>query len=179
MLAAAEKLNCVRMVAELRKSSLAGSAKGERARSKSPGPKGGSGKRVRTESGPAAGEASAASGALGLTVVVGLVVVLGAMVVLGVPQNITTLMNPAREGAAGGVNFMGFSKIQLDAFFSSLSMILVSEVGDKTFFIAAVLAMKHSRAVVLGGALGALALMTMLSSIFGEVSTTLISHQER
>jgi len=177
VLAASEKFKCIRMVAELRKSSLAGSAKGERARSKSPGPKGGSGKRVRPASGPAAGEASAASGAPGLSVVLGLVAVLGVMVVLGVPQNVTAQFNPASGGSGGGVNFMGFSKIQLDAFFSSLSMILVSEVGDKTFFIAAVLAMKHSRAVVLGGALGALALMTMLSSMFGVVLTTLIPHQ--
>ncbi len=49
----------------------------------------------------------------------------------------------------------------MDAFFSSVTMILVNELGDKTFFIAAVLAMKNSRAVVLGGALGALALMTV------------------
>jgi hypothetical protein len=40
---------------------------------------------------------------------------------------------------------------QMDAFFSSLMMILVSELGDKTFFIAAVMAMKHSRGVVLAG----------------------------
>ena len=58
------------------------------------------------------------------------------MVVLGVPQNITALMNPARERAAGGVNFMWFSQIQLDAFFSSLSMILVSEAGDKKLFLS-------------------------------------------
>jgi putative Ca2+/H+ antiporter (TMEM165/GDT1 family) len=41
--------------------------------------------------------------------------------------------------------------MQMDAFFSSLMMILVSELGDKTFFIAAVMAMKHSRGVVLAG----------------------------
>ena len=31
------------------------------------------------------------------------------------------------------------------AFVASLSVIIVSEIGDKTFFIAAILAMKHSR----------------------------------
>ena len=46
---------------------------------------------------------------------------------------------------------MSSSEVQLDAFISSLTMILVSELGDKTFFIAAVMAMKHPRAVVLAG----------------------------
>lgn len=31
------------------------------------------------------------------------------------------------------------------AFISSFSVIIVSEIGDKTFFIAAIMAMKHSR----------------------------------
>jgi len=53
-------------------------------------------------------------------------------------------------------------------------MILVSELGDKTFFIAAVLAMKHPRAIVLAGALGALALMTVLSSAAGFALPNLI-----
>uniref|UniRef100_A0A7S0V7P2 GDT1 family protein n=1 Tax=Hemiselmis tepida TaxID=464990 RepID=A0A7S0V7P2_9CRYP len=57
--------------------------------------------------------------------------------------------------------------VRADAFFSSLMMIVVSELGDKTFFIAAVLAMKHPRGVVGAGALGALALMTLLSAAAG------------
>jgi len=36
----------------------------------------------------------------------------------------------------------------LHAFFASLSVIVVSEIGDKTFFIAAIMAMKHSRTTV-------------------------------
>ena len=40
------------------------------------------------------------------------------------------------------------------AFFNSLSMILVTELGDKTFFIAAVLAMRYDRLVIFGGAIG-------------------------
>ena len=51
-------------------------------------------------------------------------------------------------------------------FIASLSMIIVSELGDKTFFIAAIMSMRHSRSVVLAGALGALVAMTILS---GEV----------
>lgn len=53
------------------------------------------------------------------------------------------------------------------AFFASVSVILVSEIGDKTFFIAAVMAMRHNRLTVFGGAIAALAVMTVLSAIMG------------
>ena len=53
------------------------------------------------------------------------------------------------------------------AFVNSLLMIIVTEIGDKTFFIAAVLAMRHDRAAVFAGAIGALALMTVLSAAMG------------
>jgi putative Ca2+/H+ antiporter (TMEM165/GDT1 family) len=46
-------------------------------------------------------------------------------------------------------------------------MILATEVGDKTFFIAAVLSMQHDRRAVLLGALVALYVMTALSCLLG------------
>lgn len=64
-------------------------------------------------------------------------------------------------------HWAGWSPIRVDAFLSSLMMIIVSELGDKTFFIAAVMAMKHPRGVIMAGALGALALMTLLSAAAG------------
>lgn len=48
-----------------------------------------------------------------------------------------------------------------NAFVSSLSMILVSELGDETFIIAAIMAMRHPRVVVFSGAFAALAVMTV------------------
>lgn len=57
----------------------------------------------------------------------------------------------------------------------SFCMILVTELGDKTFFIAAVMAMRHSRNVVLNGALSALVVMTVLSAILGRVFPVLFS----
>lgn len=48
-------------------------------------------------------------------------------------------------------------------FIGAISVIIVSELGDKTFFIAAILAMRHSRLVVFGGAIAALSIMTVLS----------------
>lgn len=53
------------------------------------------------------------------------------------------------------------------AFVNSLGMIFATEIGDKTFFIAAILAMQYSRLVVFGGGISALVVMTVLSTILG------------
>jgi putative Ca2+/H+ antiporter (TMEM165/GDT1 family) len=58
-----------------------------------------------------------------------------------------------------GVENFGF----IHALVASFSVILVSEIGDKTFFIAAIMAMRHPRMTVFAGAITALALMTILS----------------
>jgi Ca2+/H+ antiporter, TMEM165/GDT1 family len=62
----------------------------------------------------------------------------------------------------------------IHAFFASVSVIVVSEIGDKTFFIAAIMAMKHSRFTVYSGAIFALFLMTLLSALLGNILTKLI-----
>lgn len=54
------------------------------------------------------------------------------------------------------------------------AMIVASEIGDKTFLIAAILAMRHPRSVVFAGAFGALAAMSFLSAALGHVFPTLI-----
>lgn len=56
----------------------------------------------------------------------------------------------------------------------SVVLILVTEIGDKTFFIAAVLAMRHGRLVVYAGAMAALALMHVLSSLMGYALPSLL-----
>ncbi|MEO0434602.1 MAG: TMEM165/GDT1 family protein [Cyanobacteria bacterium J06656_5] len=61
----------------------------------------------------------------------------------------------------------------LAAFTTSFLLITVSELGDKTFFIAAILAMRHRRRWVFAGAVGALALMTLLSVLVGQTATLL------
>ncbi|KAM9385976.1 putative divalent cation/proton antiporter TMEM165 [Pholidichthys leucotaenia] len=59
----------------------------------------------------------------------------------------------------------------IHAFAASISVIIVSELGDKTFFIAAIMAMRYNRLTVLGGAMLALGLMTCLSVLFGYATT--------
>ena len=57
----------------------------------------------------------------------------------------------------------------------SFMVILATEVGDRTFFIAAIMAMRHPRMLVWAGAVGALVVMTVLSTLVGHVAPLLIS----
>jgi putative Ca2+/H+ antiporter (TMEM165/GDT1 family) len=59
-------------------------------------------------------------------------------------------------------------------FTSGVAMILATEIGDKTFFIAAVLSMRQQRSAVFIGAVSALYVMTVLSSIMGLVLPKLV-----
>ncbi|MGH0125407.1 UNVERIFIED_CONTAM: hypothetical protein FKN15_028343 [Acipenser sinensis] len=77
------------------------------------------------------------------------------------------LVGPAvREDAATKGN-LGF----IHAFVAAISVIIVSELGDKTFFIAAIMAMRYNRLTVLAGAMLALGVMTCLSVLFGYATT--------
>ncbi|KAI1652599.1 UPF0016-domain-containing protein [Daldinia decipiens] len=60
------------------------------------------------------------------------------------------------------------------SFVLSLAMILFSEVGDKTFLVAALMAMKHDRMLVFSAAFGALLVMTVLSAVMGHTVPALI-----
>lgn len=62
----------------------------------------------------------------------------------------------------------------LHAFIASISVIVVSELGDKTFFIAAIMAMRHSRLIIYTGAMGALGAMTILSALLGNIVTKFV-----
>mgnify|MGYP002777175384 FL=1 len=57
----------------------------------------------------------------------------------------------------------------LTAFTAGLLLITISELGDKTFFIAMLLAMRHPRRLVLAGVILALAAMTLISVGMGQV----------
>jgi putative Ca2+/H+ antiporter (TMEM165/GDT1 family) len=54
-------------------------------------------------------------------------------------------------------------------FIQSFLLIFVSEIGDKTFFIAALLAAKYGRLISFSGSLGALAVMTIISTVIGQL----------
>ncbi|KAL4609880.1 hypothetical protein ACB092_08G012900 [Castanea dentata] len=65
----------------------------------------------------------------------------------------------------------------VQGFTKSLAMTVLSEIGDKTFFAAAILAMRHPRKLVLSGCLSALIVMTILSALVGWAAPNLISRK--
>ncbi|CAI5734726.1 unnamed protein product [Hyaloperonospora brassicae] len=87
----------------------------------------------------------------------------------------------AGEGTAGGwQHVLAHARPKLrtagaplfwSGFMSGLLTIWATEIGDKTFFIAAILSMKKDRVVVFAGAIGALIVMTVLSVVMGVVAT--------
>lgn len=76
-------------------------------------------------------------------------------------------IGPAVSDDDAGKGNLGF----IHAFVASISVIIVSELGDKTFFIAAIMAMRYNRLTVLTGAMLALGFMTCLSVLFGYATT--------
>lgn len=82
--------------------------------------------------------------------------------------------------STGGAMLGGYggalsSKRFVEGTIKAIGVIGASEIGDKTFFIAAVMAMRNSRWTVFAGALGALAVMTVLSALLGWAAPNLIS----
>lgn len=56
----------------------------------------------------------------------------------------------------------------LTAFTAGLLLITISELGDKTFFIAVIMSMRHPRRLVFAGVVAALAAMTIVSVLLGQ-----------
>ena len=64
-----------------------------------------------------------------------------------------------------------------DTLLRSFAMIIFSEIGDKTFLIAAILAMRHPRLYVFAGAFSSLLLMSLLSAEMGHLLPNLVPKQ--
>jgi putative Ca2+/H+ antiporter (TMEM165/GDT1 family) len=62
-----------------------------------------------------------------------------------------------------------FASVGETGFYQAFSLVFVSEIGDKTFFIAGLLAAKFSRLISFVGSMGALAVMTIISVLIGQI----------
>ena len=60
------------------------------------------------------------------------------------------------------------------SFVLSFTMIIFSEIGDKTFLVAALMAMRHPRLLVFSAAISALMAMTVLSAVLGHAFPALL-----
>jgi len=62
-----------------------------------------------------------------------------------------------------------YGALSKSGFTAAFALIFISELGDKTFFIAALLAMRHGRSIALVGAFAALCFMSVISVVIGQV----------
>ncbi|KAF2872146.1 hypothetical protein BDV95DRAFT_606707 [Massariosphaeria phaeospora] len=74
---------------------------------------------------------------------------------------------PNADDSSGGIQ--PFHSLVL-----SFTMIIFSEIGDKTFLVAALMAMRHPRLLVFSAAFSALIVMTVLSAVLGHALPALI-----
>lgn len=100
------------------------------------------------------------------------------------PDDVRQPSGDVRQGWWGGL-WQGVSQNDgqdadgglLPALAKSFFMILVTELGDETFIIAAIMAMRHPRLTVFAGAMSALGIMTVISTALGYVLPNLISRK--
>lgn len=92
------------------------------------------------------------------------------------PAVIVGALVAAIVGAAGwvvthntAVGQATMAALAKSGFTAAFALIFVSELGDKTFFIAALLAMRLGRLTVLAGATSALGLMSVISVAIGKI----------
>ena len=106
----------------------------------------------------------------------------GGSAAAGISPGAPSLGGDSRPALSSGINLK--DKLKFDnpssgkdffkGLFASFSAIIATEIGDKTFFIAAVLSMRNDRLAVFGGAILALIIMTILSTFMGLVLPALI-----
>jgi Ca2+/H+ antiporter, TMEM165/GDT1 family len=80
-----------------------------------------------------------------------------------------TIINVLHTYASGHDDSLWHWHGYTKAMTKSIAMIMATEIGDKTFFIAAILSMKHNRQAVFCGAITALVIMTILSTAMGLI----------
>lgn len=87
--------------------------------------------------------------------------IVGVLIIVTVAATVLTLISGGPSSLMAAISKSGFT--------AAFALIFVSEIGDKTFFIAALLAMQYSRGLVLLGSMGALSLMTIISVVIGRI----------
>ncbi|KAL7548952.1 hypothetical protein ACHAWF_012220 [Thalassiosira exigua] len=97
---------------------------------------------------------------------------LAALAALSLPaaSHAMTLADVSSIAGGASASYSSFMEGLTDSgFYQAFSLVFLSEIGDKTFFVAALLAAKLSRFISFVGSLGALAVMSVISVIIGQV----------
>jgi putative Ca2+/H+ antiporter (TMEM165/GDT1 family) len=82
------------------------------------------------------------------------------IIIFGFQQIASANINALSEGISQSASQSGFIQ--------SFLLIFISEIGDKTFFIAGLLAAKYGKLISFVGSMSALAVMTIISTILGQ-----------
>lgn len=82
---------------------------------------------------------------------------------------LTAAFGLQQSASAAGIVDLIQERASTSGFLQAFLLIFVSEIGDKTFFIAALLAAKYSRFISFTGSIGALAVMTVISTVIGQL----------
>lgn len=98
---------------------------------------------------------------------------LGAAAIASTATSATAAMDFVTNNSylAGGVTKSSawWSSLAETGFYQAFSLVFVSEIGDKTFFIAGILGAKTGRLISFIGSVAALAAMTIVSVVIGQV----------
>ena len=86
--------------------------------------------------------------------------------ILSYPSWSHALDATAISGGAAADGILG--SLAETGFYQAFSLVFVSEIGDKTFFMAGLLAMKTSKFISFLGSMGALFVMTVISVLIGQ-----------
>ena len=97
------------------------------------------------------------------------VAMVATMAILAYPSLSHAVDLSAISGGAMASKFDGImASVAETGFYQAFSLVFVSEIGDKTFFMAGLLAMKTSKLISFFGSMGALAVMTIFSVLIGQ-----------
>jgi len=104
-----------------------------------------------------------------LSTLVKTVGIAGAVLAMSSSPALATSLPDVSLAVGAGAPVGLIESIRQTGFYQAFSLVFLSEIGDKTFFIAGLLAMKTSKLVSFVGSLAALAAMTVLSCVIGQV----------
>jgi hypothetical protein len=97
--------------------------------------------------------------------------IMGTAAVLSYPHAIHAMDLASLSGGASSLASSTNSfvaSLSETGFYQAFSLVFVSEIGDKTFFIAGLLAMKTSKLISFLGSMSALFVMTLISVLIGQ-----------
>jgi len=94
---------------------------------------------------------------------------IGAAVIAATTSLPVNAMDLTQLGSGAATTNSWLSNLSETGFYQAFSLVFLSEIGDKTFFIAGLLAMKTSKFISFVGSMAALAAMTIVSVIIGQL----------